>query len=90
MAKCSKISGNGVTVWPTGASWLKPAELAATFAGAAIDLVIGGQPLVPLATASAALAVVGDDLIPFVSELQSVRGDRPKAKGDGTFAFCDG
>jgi len=60
MAKCSNISGNGITAWPTGASWLKPAELTATFAGAAIDLVIGSQPLVSLATASAALAVVGE------------------------------
>lgn len=68
-------------------SWLKAAGLTATLAGAAIDLLIGGQPLVSFAAASAALAVVGDDLIPFVSELQSIRGDSRKAKGYGLQYF---
>jgi hypothetical protein len=68
-------------------SWLKTAGMAAGLAGATIALLIGGQPLLSLTTASAALAVVGHDVVPLASELKSLISDPRKAKGYGLQYF---
>ncbi len=68
-------------------SWLKAAGLTAALAGATIGLFVAGQPLLSFATASTALAVVGGDLVPLISEVQSIRSDRRKAMGYGLQYF---
>jgi hypothetical protein len=68
-------------------SWLKTTGLMAAAAGATIALMIGGQPLLSLATASTTLAVIGHDLVPLITDLRTQLSKGTKGKGYGLQYF---
>lgn len=68
-------------------SWFKTAGLAAAAAGSTIALLIAGQPLLSLATASTTLGVIGDDLIPLIADLRNQLSKKTKGKGYGLQYF---